>query len=76
MSKTFYQTTKIEKHKIKNKTDKNRKQSGTTYCFGCKEYAKNFRSQEVKMTNKVLRAKSHCVVFQPNRSRFLKQKIN
>ena len=29
------------------------KQSGTTYCFGCKE---------VKMINKVLREISHCVV--------------
>ena len=52
------------------------KQSGTTYCFGCKDYAKNFRSLEVKMTNKVLREKSHCVVCRSNKSRFLKQKIN
>ena len=29
------------------------KQSGTTYCFGCKDYTKNFRPQEVKMTNKI-----------------------
>ena len=28
------------------------KQPGTTYCFGCKDYTKNFRPQEVKMTNK------------------------
>ena len=34
------------------------KQSGTTYCFGCKDYMKNFRPQEVNMTNKVLREKS------------------
>ena len=33
----------------------------------------NFRPQEVKMTNKVLREKSHCVC-QSNKSRFLKQK--
>ena len=26
------------------------KQSGTTYCFQCKDYTKNFRPQEVKMT--------------------------
>ena len=38
------------------------KQSGTTYCFGCKDYTKNFRPQEVKMINKVPREKSHCVV--------------
>ena len=52
------------------------KQSGTTYCFGCKDYTKNFRPQEVKMTNKVLREKSHSVVCQSNKSRFLKQQIN
>ena len=38
------------------------KQSGTTYCFGYKDYSKKFRSQEVKMINKVLRGKYHCVV--------------
>ena len=38
------------------------KESGTTYCFGCKDYTKKFRTQEVKMTNKALRGKSHCVV--------------
>ena len=51
------------------------KQSGTTYCFWCKDYTKNFRSQEVKMTNKVLKEKSHCVVCLSNKSRFLKQTI-
>ena len=30
------------------------KQSGTTYCFGCKDYAKNFRPQEVEMIKKYL----------------------
>ena len=30
------------------------KQSRTTYCFGCKDYTKNFRPQEVKMKNKIL----------------------
>ena len=38
------------------------KQSGTTYCFGCKGYTKNSRTQEVKMLNKVLREKSLCVI--------------
>ena len=37
------------------------KQLGTTYCLECKDYTKNFRSEKVKMTNKVLREKSHCV---------------
>ena len=48
--------------KSKIKPIKIGKQSGTTCCFGCKDYMKNFRSQEVKMANKVLREKSHCVV--------------
>ena len=52
------------------------KQSGTTYCLWCKDYTQNFRPQEVKMTNKVLREKSDCIVCQSNKSRFLKQKIN
>ena len=52
-----------------------RKRLGTTYCFGCKD-TQNFRPQEVKMTNKILRGKSHCVVSRSNKSRFLKQKIN
>ena len=34
----------------------------------------NFRQQEVTMTNKVLREKSHCVVCRSNKSRFFKQK--
>ena len=52
------------------------KQSGTTYYFGCKDYRKNFRPEKVKIANKVLREKSHCVVCKSNKSRFLKQKIN
>ena len=38
------------------------KRAGTTYCFGCKDFTHNFRPQEIKMTNKVLREKSSCVV--------------
>ena len=48
------------------------KESGTNCCFGCKGYAKNFGPQEVTMTNKVLREKSHCAVCRSNKSRFLK----
>ena len=33
-----------------------------TYCLGCKDYTDNFKPQEVKMTNKVVREKSNCVV--------------
>ena len=50
------------------------KKSGTTYCFGCKDYTKNFKPQEVKMINKVLREESHCVFCQSSKSRFFKQK--
>ena len=39
------------------------KQSETTYCFGCKDYTKSFRPEKVKMTNKILREKSRCVVY-------------
>ena len=62
--------------KSKIKPIKIGKQSGKTYCSGCKDYAKNFRPQEVKVTNKVLREKPHCVFCWSNKSRFLKQKIN
>ena len=51
------------------------KQPGTTHCFGCKNYTKNFRPGKVKMTNKVLREKSHFVVSRSNKSRISKQKI-
>ena len=48
--------------KSKIKPIKIGKQSRTTYCFGCTDYRKNFRPQEVKMTNKVLSERSHRVV--------------
>ena len=54
----------------KIKPIKTGKQPGTTYCLGCKDYTRNFRPQEVKMTNKVLREKSNCVVCRSNKSRF------
>ena len=38
--------------KSKIKPIKMGKQSGTTYCFGCKDYTKKFRPQEVKMIKK------------------------
>ena len=65
------------KNTIKNKTNKNwKKKTGTTYCLGCKDFNHNFRPQEVKMTNKVLRGKSNCVICWSDKSRFLKQKHN
>ena len=39
----------------KIKPIKTGKKPGTMYCLGCKDYTPNFRPQEVKMTNKVLR---------------------
>ena len=39
-------------------------------------WADNFKTQEVKMINKVLREKSNCVVCRSSKSRFLKQKHN
>ena len=36
----------------------------TTYCLECKDYTHNLKPQEVKMTNKMLREKSNCVVCQ------------
>ena len=45
-----------------------------TYCLGCKDYLDNFKSQEIKLKNKVLREKSNCVVCCSSKSRFLKQK--
>ena len=38
------------------------KQSRTTYFLGYKEYTHNFGPEKVKMTNKVQREKSHCVI--------------
>ena len=48
------------------------KRPGTTCSFGCKDSTHNFRPQEVKMTNKLLREKSNCVVCRSDKSRFLK----
>ena len=62
--------------KLSVKPTKIGKQPGTTYCFRCKNYTKNFRPKKIKMINKVLWEKSHCVVCGSNKSKFLKQKIN
>ena len=66
----------MKKAQSKIKPIKFRKELGTTYCLWCKDFTYNFRPQEVKMTNKVLREKSNCVVCWSNKSRFLKQKHN
>ena len=46
----------------KTKPIKIGKQPRRTYCFGCKDFTHNFRPKKVKMPNKVLTEKSHCVV--------------
>ena len=66
----------MKNRQSKIKPIKTGKESGTAYCLGCKDFTHNFRPQEVKMTNKVLREKSNCVVCGSNKSRFLKQKHN
>ena len=65
-----------ENARSKIKPIKTGKEIGTTYCLGCKDYTHNFKPQEVKMTNKILRGKSNCVVCRSSKSRFLKQKHN
>ena len=60
----------------KIKPIKTGKAVGATYCLGCKDYTDNFKPQEVKMTNKVLREKSNCVIYRSSKSRFLKPKHN
>ena len=74
--KYFTKLQKIKNTQSKIKPTKIGKQPGTKYCLRCKDFAYNFRPQEVKMTNKVLREKSNCVVCRSNKSRFLKQKHN
>ena len=60
----------------KIKPIKTGKEIGIMYCLACKYYTHNFKPQEVKITNKVLREKSNCIVCQSRKSRFLKQKHN
>ena len=66
----------MKKQQSEIKPIKTGKEPGTSYCLGCKDFTHNFRPQKVKMTNKVLREKSNCVVCRSNKSRFLKQKHN
>ena len=66
------QRTKNTRSKIK--LIKTGSKIGTIHCLRCKDYT-DFKAQEVKMTNKVLREKSNCVVSRSSKSRFLKQNI-
>ena len=69
---TKLQTTKNTQSKIK--AIKTEKDIGTTYWLRCKDFTHNFRPQEVKMTNNMLREKSNYVICQSDKSRFLQQK--
>ena len=72
--KCFIKLQKMKNTQSEIKPIKIGKRPWITYCFGCKGCTQNFRPQEVKMTNKVLREKSHCVVCRSGKSRFLKQR--
>ena len=60
--KHFVKLQRMKNAESKIKPIKTGKELGTTYFLGCKDFTHNFRPQEVKMTNKVLREKSYCVV--------------
>ena len=66
----------MKNKRSKIKSIKAGEELGTTYCLGCKDYTHNFKLQELKMTNKVLREKLNCIVCRSSKSRFLKQKHN
>ena len=66
----------MKKTRSKTKPIKTGIELGTTYCLGCKDYTDNFKPQEIKMANEVLREKSNCIACRSNKSRFLKQKHN
>ena len=60
--KYFTKLQKMKKTKSEMKPIKVGKQPGITYCLECKYFAHNFRPQEIKITNKILREKSNCVL--------------
>ena len=74
--KHFTKLQKLKNTQSEIKPIKIGKRSGATYCFGCKDFTHNFRLQEIKMTNKVLREKSNFVVCWSKTSRYLKLKHN
>ena len=67
---------KMKSTQSKIKPIKTKKELGTTYFLECKDFTHNFRPQKIKITNKVPREKSNCVVCRSNKSGFLKQKRN
>ena len=59
--KHFTKLQKMKNTQSEIKPIKIGKRPGTTYCFVCKDFTHNFRSQKIKTTNKVLREKSDYV---------------
>ena len=55
--KGFTKLQRIKNTQSKIKPIKTGKELGTSYFLGCKDFTHNYRLQEVKMTNKVLREK-------------------
>ena len=60
----------MKKTQSKIKPIKTGKETGITYCLECKDYTDNIKSQEVKITNKVLREISNCVICRSRKSKF------
>ena len=74
--KCFTKLQRMKNTQSKIKLIKSGKKPGTKCCLGCKDFTHNFKTQEVKMSNKVLREKSNCVACWSNKSKLLKQKHN
>ena len=53
--KHFTKLQKMKNTQSEIKPIKIGKRPGTTYCFGSKDFTRNYRPQEVKMTNEKLR---------------------
>ena len=60
--KHFTNLQSMKNTQSKLKPIKAEKELGTMYCLGCKDFTHDFKPQEVKMTYKVLREKSDCLV--------------
>ena len=61
--KHFTKLQKMKNTQSEIKPIKIGKRPGTMYCFRSKDFAHNFRPQEVKMINKTLREKSQCCLL-------------
>ena len=60
--KHFTKLKKMKNTQSEIKPIKKWKDTRNNVLFGCKDFTQNFKPQEVKMTKKVLREKSNCVV--------------